>query len=158
MARTINPIRKEKVKQEYKRNGGNAYKALKAGGLAESTAKHSVMKKNTLLNIVKAEILQELKESDITAEMVINRLNEDKQLAIAKKDIATAVRVDELLGRYIAMFTDKQQIDANLVSKEEDKLLNKYIPLNRLANIPVGALNNSSETATENEQRREILT
>ena len=63
--RTINPLRKELVKREYLRTGGNGYKALKAGGLKESTARHCVEKNNTLLNLVKKEIAEEINKDDL---------------------------------------------------------------------------------------------
>ncbi len=80
-----------------------------------------------------AEIIAELRAKDITVDLVIKRLNQDRDLAISKQDYATATKVDELLGKYLAMFTEKQQIDANILTKEEQSILSKYISGNRLA-------------------------
>lgn len=65
MARTIPRIRIEKAKAEYIRTGGNAYKALKAAGLAEATARHNIGDDNTLLNTVKAEVAQEVDKAKL---------------------------------------------------------------------------------------------
>lgn len=106
MPATINPIRKALVKNEYLKTGGNGYKALKAGGLSESTARHRVRTDNKLLNVVKAEIEEDIK-SIITVDYVLNKL---KYFVDNAKNDADRIRATELLGKWQAMFTDKQEI------------------------------------------------
>lgn len=106
MARTINPVRKALVKKEYLKTGGNGYKALKAGGLTEKTARHSVRANNTLLNIVKAEIEEDIQKI-ITVDYVLGKL---RYFVDHAKNDADRIRATELLGKWQAMFTDKQEI------------------------------------------------
>ena len=41
-------------------------------------------------------------------------------LAKKKKDIATMTRADELLGKYLAMFTDKVKSDISVATTPEE--------------------------------------
>jgi len=119
----INQIRKAKVKQALL-NGVDAKNAVLQNGYAMATAHNA-----TQLAVVKQckeEILRELRASDITPEFVIKRLNQDRDLAIEKQDYATATKVDELLGKYIALFTEKREIKTEIINQEEQTILNKY--------------------------------
>ena len=127
MPAKINPIRKALIKKEYLRTGGNGYKSLKAGGLSESTARHRVRANNTLLNVVKAEIENDIQKK-INVNYVLSELERIKSLAEANKDFSTATRNMELLGKYLAMFTDKQEISQ---SEKEDN----QFSLERLSRI-----------------------
>lgn len=125
MPKQIDPIRKIKLKQAILK-GKTKADALRIAGYSESTAKHEVGR-NTTLKYVEAEIIKELTEKDITVELIINRLNQDRSLALAKQDYATATRVDELLGKYLAMFTDKAEVKTESIEHktEIDNLLSK---------------------------------
>ena len=103
----INPIRKSKVKSKLK-SGMNAKQAMIEAGYSVNTAIKSTA--NKVVKVSQAEIAAELKASDVTVEFVLKRLNEDRELALEKGDLSTATRVDELIGRYIAMFTDKKEV------------------------------------------------
>lgn len=118
MSKQINPIRKAKVKQAL-REGKSAKAAALEANYAPATAINAC--KLTVVKDCQAEIVAELKASDITPELVINRLNQDKAGAIAKGDWATATRVDELLGKYIALFTDRQQSEARVTINAEEQ-------------------------------------
>lgn len=130
MPATINPIRKALVKNEYLKTGGNGYKALKAGGLSESTARHRVRANNKLLNVVKAEIEEDIK-SIITVDYVLNKL---KYFVDNAKNDADRIRATELLGKWQAMFTDKQEISQ---SEKEDN----QFSLERLSRIKQSSTN-----------------
>lgn len=113
--------------QNYKRarkEGKGKTESLIEAGIAPISAHHN---QNTLAmaKYGDAEVLEELKASDITPEMVINRLNEDRAGAIAKGDWATATRVEELLGKYIALWTDRLTSDTKLTIQpdEQDELI-----------------------------------
>ena len=124
MAKTIDPVRLELYKQARIKGASKEESMIKAG-LSPNTAK--AQNKSTKLDKVgDAEILQELKETDVTVELIIKRLDEDRNLAIKKKDYSTATRVDELLGKYKAMFTDKTEVSGHIThSKEEEDEYNR---------------------------------
>jgi roadblock/LC7 domain-containing protein len=65
------------------------------------------------------ELIAEFKASGVTAEKVLADLEHTRLLALTKEDYATATRCAELQGKYIAMFTDKQQ--SNVTVSEERK-------------------------------------
>lgn len=119
MAKQIDPIKKLKYKQN-RLKGKSITQSLKDAGYSPNSAVHS-----SGLGVVKCiepQIALELTEADITVELIINRLNEDRLRALAKQDYATATRVDELLGKYLAMFTDKSEIN----NKNPDKIIISY--------------------------------
>ncbi len=118
MPKGINSIRKLKVKQSILK--GNSYnQALRDGGYTEGSAhKSSVM---PVVKVCQQEILAEFREK-VTVEYVLNNLYEDRILAKKKGDIATATRVDELLGKYLAMFTDKTENKTTLTDERKIEL------------------------------------
>ena len=120
--RHINKIRYEKAKQN-RIKGQSGVEALLNAGFSEATAKHH---SKTVLESVDKEILEELKLSDITPIMVLKRLDEDRQHAFEKGDISTMTRVDELLGKYLALFVERRIDDVNVISQEDVKILNHY--------------------------------
>ena len=116
---TINPIRKARVKQSLLK-GNSIATALKDGGYAPGTQRGKNNSTTTpVVKVCMEEIMRDLKESDITVEYVLNNLKEDRDLAKAKGDFATATRCDELYGKFLAMFTDKVQIKSNKLSDDE---------------------------------------
>ena len=128
---TINPIRKELVKQSLLK-GNTARQALKDAGLSKTTAEHRVRKDNKLLNVARAEILDDIKDR-ITVEYVLNNL---KKLAETSKNKADRIRANELLGKWLAMFTDKYQGKSEVEITETGKsILDKYIHCNRLDKV-----------------------
>lgn len=115
----INAIRKAKVKEAMLQ--GKPYtQALRDGGYTEGSAhKSSVM---PVVKVCEREILEEFK-SKVTVDYVLSNLFEDRKLAKAKDDIATATRVDELLGKYLAMFKDKTETTLTLTDERRAELL-----------------------------------
>ena len=73
------------------------------------------------------EIMAEFRASDITVAKVLSNLYEDRELARKKNDIATMKEVDALLGKYLAMFTEKQTItqDIRLTNEQKAELVNR---------------------------------
>ena len=125
MARQIDKIKYQRYKSN-RLQGLSKCQSLKNAGYKDTTATRC---QNTL-NLVKlgeAEIRQELKESDITPQFIIKRLNEDRQAAIESGDIANRVKVDELLGKYIAMFTERREINAVVLSHDDLNILQRYV-------------------------------
>ena len=120
MPKGINPIKKLKVKQGLL-SGKSAKDSVLEAGYSKSSANNA-----TALSSVKQcqdEIRKELLAKDITADLIISRLNEDRTLAIKKRDYATATRCDELLGKFIALFREHQVVEQSI--PDSDKLLSK---------------------------------
>jgi len=123
MPLTVSPIKKAIVKRALKQ-GKSARQALRECNYSEGHIRRST--KNKIVRDSMNEIMEELKAKDVTVDLVIRRLNEDRELALSKKDYATATRVDELLGKYLAMFTDRQQTEVN-ITEQEQAILNRYM-------------------------------
>jgi phage terminase small subunit len=87
--------------------------SAEAAGFAEPSAANQATK---LLQ--RPEIQQRIRElhtanmqrNMITVDKVLADLEHDKLTARAKGDIASAIRADELQGKYLALFTDRQEI------------------------------------------------
>lgn len=110
MPKTVNPIRKAKVKQSLL-NNKSARQALKDNGYSNAVAHKSTT--NAVVKVCMKEILSEIKESDITIIRILRNIIEDRELARLKNDIGTMKECDALLGKYLAMFTDKVMQEGN---------------------------------------------
>lgn len=125
MAKGVNIYKKELVKQNIKK--GLSYKqSLLQAGYTQCTAKQA--SRQATLKYSLEEIAKEFDKSKITAEYVLAGL--EKELSTALKP-ADRLKALELLGKYLAMFTDKQQVKAEILNKEEQDTLNRYININR---------------------------
>ncbi len=127
MPKQIDKLKRLKYK-ENRLKGNNIKQSLIKSGYAIASA----IGRNSSLSVVKVcerEIYEEFKASSVTIDLVISRLNEDRLLAISKQDYATATRVDELLGKYLAMFVDKtENKNVNIEDKQQaDMLLNRIL-------------------------------
>ena len=129
MPKNIDPIKQQIVETALKQ-GDSARKALTKAHYSEGHIMRST--KNKIVKDSRENIMKELRAADITPELLINRLNEDRELARRKGDISTMTRVDELLGKFITMFSDRQVLDANVMTNEEQSTIDKYIHSNRL--------------------------
>lgn len=125
MPKITNPVTLEKIRKGLLQ-GKPDNQVLIEAGLSEKTANHRAKKCKALI-IVKNCIAEKLKKSDITIERVINNLNEDRELAKAKQDIATMKECDVWLGKYLAMFTDRIKSDVTITDKDKN-ILRRYIP------------------------------
>jgi len=133
----VNPLNTIKVANKLK-EGKSYQKALILSNYSKNTAKVGI--RNKVIQEALLQITTEFKASEITPVMVLERLNYDRDLAEKKGDIATMTRVDELLGKYLAMFTDKQEfkghIDYTPEEKEElSRIKDRLFPLSRLSII-----------------------
>ena len=127
MPKRINPIKKNIVKQSILQ-GKSFIQSLKDAGYTEATAHQS-----SSIPIVKhciEEIAKDFDKAKITPEYVLAGLNKEAQEA---KNSADRIKAYELLGKYLALFTDKQQVDANIITKQEQSIIDKYIHTNRLS-------------------------
>lgn len=127
MPKGINAIKKHKVKQAILK--GKSYKqAMIDAGYKETTATKSTH--NKVVKVSQEEIMQELKEKDITVDFIIERLNKDRDLAINNKDYSVVVRVDELLGKIIGVFKDRIEGSLELNFIQEALNLRRQYQLN----------------------------
>lgn len=113
MPMTINPVRKALLKKEMLK-GKSQRQALKDAGYYPDG---NASKDNKLLNTIKAEIQEDIKKL-ITVDTVLAGLCKIQDLATANKDYSTATRCEELKGKWLSMFTDRQEIVP--VEKEEN--------------------------------------
>ena len=130
MSKQINPLSYQLVKEARKR-GLSKSQALIAGKYSEATANHH-SHRMSVIKCVDREIEEEYRARDITVDLVIRNLTTVRQLALTKQDYATVVKIDELLGKYIAMFTDKSQVSADIRTQAEQSILDKYIHAKRI--------------------------
>ncbi|KKU25283.1 MAG: hypothetical protein UX38_C0032G0009 [Microgenomates group bacterium GW2011_GWC1_46_16] len=103
----INPIRKALLKKGLLDPKKTIKQALLDAGYAQSTAENSSTVSS--VRICQAEIERDIKKQ-ITVESVLKSIQNIKSLAIADKDFSTAVRCDELCGRWLAMWRDRLEI------------------------------------------------
>ena len=122
----INLIKKEKVKSNLLK--GNSYKqSVLNAGYSPNSAINAWR-----LGVVKCclkEIEDEIK-GEISVKDVLKQLESIRLLAIQKGDLSTAAFCSTQLGKYLAMFTDKSEVKAD-ISTQEKQELNDYIT-NRL--------------------------
>lgn len=93
----------------------NATQAAIRAGYSEKTA---YSKGNQLLKIIEVKaLIQELDDAAaaraaVTVDKIVNRLNKIAEDPHAKD--ADKIRADELLGKYLGMFTDKVHVSGQL--------------------------------------------
>jgi hypothetical protein len=126
MAKGFLTIRREKLKQGLLK-GQSIRKSMLEAGYSKATSHGNCNKNDPLVKPCIDEIMAEFKATDITVEYVLKNLREDRELARIKGDIATMRNVDDLLGRYLAMFTDKQEVkqESTLTIDQKNYILNR---------------------------------
>ena len=121
MSKGFNKVKKNIVKQSIME--GKTYKqALLDAGYTPATAYQS--SSNGIVKYCLEEIARDFDKAKITPEYVLAGLNKEAQEAQTASDRIKAL---ELLGKYLAMFTEKQIIDAKVLSQEEQTRLNQYL-------------------------------
>ncbi len=137
MPATINPIRKARLKKELLNPKNSIIKAMKNSGYADSTAHRSSVNKS--VKICMAEIEEEFKLENVTVDSVLKDLELAKRLCISKKskDLSSFVRACELVGKYLAMFTDKQEISQ--AEKEDNQFSLERLSRLKQGNTPIGS-------------------
>jgi hypothetical protein len=115
--KTVLPIRKAIVKRELLK-GKSTCAALRAAGYAESTVAHNNY--NPVVKQVMQEIAEENILAKITPEYVIKGIERIQALAVDKGDMSTAMRAEELKGKYLAMFRDKSEVSVGKFDTDMD--------------------------------------
>lgn len=113
-------IKKDIVKRSIL-NGNSFQKSMKIAGYAKNTA-HQASKSQPVIKQVLKEIAEEFKMSNITTEKVLKNLHQDRKFAYRKGDIASAIRTDELTGKWLGMFKDGQT-QINIISVDKRQAL-----------------------------------
>lgn len=103
MPRTVNPIKKAKVKRALLQ-GKSARQALAEGGYSPATVSHST--ENTVVRRSMQEMLQELKLSDITVDYIARGYIDIIERCLTKQDYATAKSAYDSLAKWRNMFHD----------------------------------------------------
>jgi hypothetical protein len=126
----VNIAKKNEIKRRIVENPNKPITEI----LRDMKAKPSIVHRssnNKCVQVCLDEIRKELREKDVNVELIIHNLNEDRNLAAQKGDIATMTRVDELLGKYLAMFKEvsRSKVDMDITEdrrKELDELVRTY--------------------------------
>lgn len=131
MPKTINPIKLAKYKKARLQNK-SIRESLLAAGLAKTTSEHKNDSRKGLVKVGEAEILRDITK-EITVKSVLEGLCKIQALALADKDYSTSTRCEELKGKWLAMFTDKQEIST--VEKEDNQFsINRLIKITASTN------------------------
>ena len=109
MPKQVDKIKKERYKQERLR-GNSIAQSLQNSGYAPSTARQSSFV--TVSKQGEAELMAQVKASDITVGWVIDRLTQELVAPDAKA--SDRIRVSELLGKYLNMFKDSTATQVNV--------------------------------------------
>ena len=127
-------------------------KATKSAELAKYQEPHTAAWRLRRRPKIIARIAEYEKLTRVVIGRILTDLENERQLALAKGDIASAVRASELQGKHLAMFTDKVAVDdpeARLVYDVREAiearrisaiLLMRQDPLAALADAPPAAL------------------
>lgn len=123
MPKGINPIRKAKLKQELLKSNQSIKSAVIKAGYSENSAINA--HRLTVVKRCLEEIEAQFKLSELTPEMVIQQLQATRQLALEKRDYATAAFCSTQLGKYLAMFTDRNEsnVSVKVCPEEKDELI-----------------------------------
>lgn len=131
MGKRVDPVRIHNYKKA-RLAGKSIPQSMLAAGASVYTSKTKCTSQNPRSGLAyhgEKELVAELKLSDITVEKVVGNLLEDRGLAKVKEDYATMVRADELLGKWLSMFTERTvsrlEIVAPDVRIEYEKIVNE---------------------------------
>jgi hypothetical protein len=127
----INPIRKRLFKKSLLKGESIKQSLLDAGYTAGTAHKSS---HNSVVKVCQAEIERDVKKQ-ITVEYVLDELMRAKQMAEEKQDIASYTRVCELLGKYLAMFTEKIKSTSEVTLKSDEENEYQRLRNNRVENV-----------------------
>ena len=133
MPKTYNPIKKDIIKAQLLQ-GKSAREALKIAKYGRGHIQRSTS--NKIVKDCIDEIRQEFKLSDVTPEYIISQIT---HLAKTSPKHSDRLKALELLGRFRALFTDKQQVNADITTQEGKAIIDRYI---QRTQSPTGAPSN----------------
>uniref|UniRef100_A0A6M3INQ5 Terminase n=1 Tax=viral metagenome TaxID=1070528 RepID=A0A6M3INQ5_9ZZZZ len=109
MPKQVDKLKKERYKQA-RLKGNSIVGSLEVAGYAPSSARMS-----SHLEVSKqgeAELMVQVKSSDITVDWVVNQLT--KELVAKDAKASDRIRVSELLGKYLNMFKDANPVNIGI--------------------------------------------
>ncbi len=128
-------LKKNILNQIKSKKKVNFKKAALDAGYAPSSARNATQLQS--VQQCRREIAASFRRETITVDYVLAELERAKNLAEKKEDIASYVRVCELLGKYLAMFTERQQVQTVSIFQHITDL------------PPIFPVDNSTTTSTE---------
>lgn len=121
MPKTINPIRKNIVKQAIL-EGKSYRKGLEEANYSKATIHNSG--NNTVVKQCVAEISKAFDIHKIDENWIIEHIEQEATQAPKSSDRIAALA---LLAKWKALLTDKSQVSAEIINKEEESILNRFI-------------------------------
>ena len=115
MPKTVNPIRKKIVKTALKR-GESAREALRQANYGKGPIGRSTA--NKVVKDSMKEILEEYDTKDVNTEFVLKHLLNLIKTSSDSDDRSNYNRAVESLGRHLAMFTDKKEVETKVSAKD----------------------------------------
>lgn len=122
MPKQVDQLKKERYKKA-RLQGKSIVSSLEQAGYAESTARQSSFV--TASKQGEAELMAQVKASDITVDWVVNQLT--KELVSKDAKASDRIRVSELLGKYLNMFKDSQSTQVIVFNEDITKDLPKLV-------------------------------
>jgi hypothetical protein len=139
---------KKAIYKESRKKGKSIAKSMVEAGCPETTAYHD-SKNSSLVKLGEAELMAEVKASDISVDWVVSKLNQELVSIHAKS--SDRVRILELLGKYLNMFKDNnslQQINIDISGTLEKLRQPKPIDIEPVDNSKSSSANASSDIPT----------
>ena len=95
----------------------NATRAAKAAGYSEKTA-YSMGQENLTKPVIKDAVAKytekQTKKVDITVENILQSLVDTRAACVKAKQFNNVLKSNELMGKYLAMFTEKHKIEGEV--------------------------------------------
>ena len=91
----------------------NATQAAIRAGYSAKTAEviaHENLRKPQIAAAIQQAMDQRARRTEITADLVLERINRIAEVAENSAEFANALKANELLGKHLKLFTDKQEV------------------------------------------------
>lgn len=120
--KNIDKLKKLKVKQARLQGKSMKQSMIDAG-----------YSKNTAINAFRREVVKGCDE-EIKLAILASGVSEDEVIVGLRKEALTATKSSDRtaalawLGKILAMFTDKQQVDTHVMTSEDQAIIDAYMP------------------------------
>jgi phage terminase small subunit len=121
---------------------GNGTKSAIAAGYSEKSAYSqacNLLKNPKIQQRIRELHKENMRRNNVTTDSVLANIEHDRMLARQKGDISSAIRADELQGKYLAMFTDninRTEEGLTMIFSVEKPMDNSNEPDKRLEETP----------------------
>ena len=119
MPKTINPIKKAKVKEALLK-GKSKKQAVIDAGYSLNTAINAW--RLGVVKVCEEEIEKDFKAHNVTVEQVLKEIELGKELCLKLRDMPTYKALIELKGKHLAMFTDKTEVSGHITHSKEEEI------------------------------------